>query len=61
MEPVVPREKKGPQAEDAPVAMNDKGNIEWTSWIKAGCTETYLLHYTVERPADKNLEFKDID
>ena len=56
--PVIPKDKH--QSEDAPISQNKKGNIVWRSSIKAGETETFTLHYTVEKPVDsRELEFKD--
>ena len=55
--PVVPRDKD--VTPDSPVLMNSSGNIVWKSWVKAGATESFLLHYTIERPADKMLEFNE--
>ena len=58
MSPVVPKDKD--VTPDSNIFMNAMGNVVWKSWVKAGATESFLLHYTIERPADKNLEFNEV-
>ena len=57
MSPVVPKDKD--VTPDSNILMNAMGNVVWKSWVKAGATESFLLHYTIERPADKMLEFNE--
>ena len=56
--PVVPKDKG--VTPDCNISINESGNIVWRSLVEAGATESFLLHYTIERPVDRNLEFNEV-
>lgn len=55
MEPVLPKDKAAHPT--GPLKLDDKNNIIWRATLKAGTTENFRFHYTVEAPMGKEIEF----